>query len=73
MSVRLLPIGVVHLFATEKSISVEAGLTVQQAIEHLALPPDLRVCGFANGKRMKPDALLHDGDILRVVSLMAGG
>lgn len=73
MPVTIMPIGILRLFITEQSLPYEPEVTVRRLIEGLALPPTLKVCAFVNGKRMKPDASVHDGDTLRVIALMMGG
>ncbi|WP_028324772.1 hypothetical protein [Desulfatirhabdium butyrativorans] len=73
MPITIVPIGIVRLLIQEMSLPYEPGMTVRRIIEGLDLPTELKVCGFVNGTRLKPDAFVQDGDTIRVVSLMMGG
>lgn len=49
-----------------------AGLSVAQALEKLDLSPETHLVVRA-GLLLKPDDILNDGDVIKVIAAFAGG
>ena len=55
------------------ALGLPAGATVQTLMERLDLPSRRRIIVGLNGQGTAPDAVLHDGDRLDLVTPMSGG
>lgn len=55
-----------------KEYQVQAGQTVAEALLELNLDPELFLV-VREGALIPADAILQDGDIIRLVAVMAGG
>jgi len=73
MKIKIRPIGLVKRFAQEREIEIEAGLTPRKLISELGIPAELKMVSFVNGKRVDQDYELHDGDEIKLVTLLTGG
>ena len=73
MKIKIRPIGLVKRFAQESEIEIEAGLTPRELMADLGIPAELKMVSFVNGKRVDQDYELHDGDEVKLVTLLTGG
>ena len=73
MKIKIRPIGLIKRFAEEREIEVEAGLTPRKLIADLGIPAELKMVSFVNGTKAGPDHELHDGDEIKLVTLLTGG
>ena len=73
MHVRVNPIGLVKQFTEEQEMEVEPGLTPRQLIIALGIPSELKMISFVNGTKTTLDHELHDGDEVKLVTLVSGG
>ncbi len=73
MKIKIRPIGLIKRFAQESEIEIEAGLTPRKLIADLGIPAELKMVSFVNGTRTDPDHELHDGDEVKLVTLLTGG
>jgi len=73
MKIKIRPIGLVKRFVQEGEIEIESGLTPRRLIADLGIPAELKMVSFVNGTRVDPDHELHDGDEVKLVTLLAGG
>ena len=73
MKIKIRPIGLVKRFAEEREIEVDAGLTPRKLMADLGIPAELKMVSFVNGTRVDPDDELHDGDEVKLVTLLTGG
>ena len=73
MRIKIRPIGLVKRFAQESEIEIEAGLTPRKLISDLGIPTELKMVSFVNGTRTDLDRELHDGDEVKLVTLVTGG
>jgi sulfur carrier protein ThiS len=73
MKIKIRPIGIVKRFAQGGEIEIEAGLTPRKLIADLGIPAELKMVSFVNGTRVDLDGALHDGDEVKLVTLLTGG
>jgi sulfur carrier protein ThiS len=73
MRIKIRPIGLVKRFAQESEVEIEAGLTPRKLISDLGIPAELKMVSFVNGRRTDLDHELHDGDEVKLVTLVTGG
>jgi sulfur carrier protein ThiS len=73
MKIKIRPIGLIKRFAQESEIETEAGLTPRKLISDLGIPAELKMVSFVNGTRTDLDHELHDGDEVKLVTLVTGG
>ncbi len=73
MQIRLKSAGIIRRYVEDKEMEVPAGLTILGLITLLAIPPELRLMVFVNGKRKDPDEILEDGNEVRLITLLSGG
>jgi sulfur carrier protein ThiS len=73
LKIKIKPIGLIKRYAEESEIEVEAGLTPRKLIADLLIPAELKMVPFVNGTRMELDQELHDGDEVKLVTLLTGG
>ena len=73
MRIKIRPIGIVKRFVQEREIDSEAGLTPRKLISDLGIPAELKMVAFVNGIRTELDHELHDGDEVKLVTLVTGG
>ena len=57
----------------EKDWEVPQDATVNQVLEKLKLPKDVRVSVLVNNNRVDQKAILKEGDIIHILPQMAGG
>jgi sulfur carrier protein ThiS len=73
MKIKIRPIGLVKRFAQESEIETDAGLRPRKLISDLGIPAELKMVSFVNGIRTDLDHELHDGDEVKLVTLLTGG
>jgi sulfur carrier protein ThiS len=56
-----------------KEASVQAGLSVREAIAQLGINPDLVAGVFVNGEQQNKDYVIQDGDIVKLLAVIGGG
>ncbi|MCX5880334.1 MAG: MoaD/ThiS family protein [Deltaproteobacteria bacterium] len=73
MRIRIKPAGIIRLYVDEKDMEVPTGLTIRGLIALLAIPAELKLMTFVNGKRKEVDEILKDGNEVRLITLLSGG
>lgn len=73
MKIKIRPIGLIKRFTEGGEIEAEAGSTPRKLIADLGIPAKLKMVSFVNGTRTDPDHELHDGDEVKLVTLLTGG
>jgi sulfur carrier protein ThiS len=75
MPVTLRPIGhLKDLVNGQTELTVAAGLTVRQALQSVKIPPEVVALVVINGvHQTDKDALLDDGDIVKLMAVIGGG
>jgi sulfur carrier protein ThiS len=73
MKIRVRAIGLIKRFAEDREVEIEAGSTPRKLIADLRIPAELKMVSFVNGTRMELDQELHDGDEVKLVTLLTGG
>lgn len=75
MPVTLRPIGhLKDLVNGQTELTVAAGLTVRQALQSVNIPPEVVALVVINGvHQTDKDALLDDGDIVKLMAVIGGG
>ena len=73
MRIKVIPIGTVRQFVEEQQMQIEPGLTPRQLIIALGIPSELKMISFVNGTKTTLDHELHDGDEVKLVTLVSGG
>jgi sulfur carrier protein ThiS len=74
MSAKLQPLGILKSYLGDLTeASVDAGLSVRQAISEIGINPDLVAGVFVNGEQESKDYILKDGDIARLLAVIGGG
>jgi len=73
MKIRVRPIGLIKRFAEDREVEIEVGSTPRKLIADLGIPAELKMVSFVNGTRTDPDHELHDGDEVKLVTLLTGG
>jgi sulfur carrier protein ThiS len=73
MKIKIRPIGLIKRYAEDSEIEIEAGLTPRKLIADLGIPAELKMVSFVNGTRVDLDHELHDGDEVKLVTLVTGG
>ena len=73
MKVFSVPIGIVGKYMKEQELEIEDDLTQRELIKLLRLPDELKSVCFINGKRSNPDRRFGEGDVIKIVSTIAGG
>ncbi|RPJ14240.1 MAG: hypothetical protein EHM30_10560 [Desulfobacteraceae bacterium] len=73
MKVHLVPVGIMKKYLKERDIDIKADLTALALIERLNLPDKLKIVCFVDGKRIDPERVFTEGDVVKIVSTFAGG
>ncbi len=73
MKIKIRPIGLIKRFAQDTEFEIEPGLTPRKLISDLGIPTELKMVSFVNGTRTDLDHELHDGDEVKLVTLLTGG
>ena len=73
MRIRLKTAGIIRRYVEEKDMKVPAGLTIRGLLAMLAIPPELKLMAFVNGKRKDADEILEDDNEVRLITLLSGG
>jgi sulfur carrier protein ThiS len=73
MRIHVKPAGIIRRYVEEKDMEVPAGLTIRGLFALLAIPPELKMMIFVNGKRKEPHEILEDGNEVRLITLLSGG
>lgn len=56
-----------------KEATVEAGISVREAITNIGINPDLVAGVFVNEDQQSKDYILQDGDIVKLLAVIGGG
>ena len=74
MSATIRPLGMLKSIIGEvKETSVEAGVSVRQALTAIGINPDLVAGVFVNGEQQTKDYILQDGDVVKLMAVIGGG
>jgi sulfur carrier protein ThiS len=73
MRICVKPAGIIRRYVEDKDMEVSAGLTIRELIALLAIPAELKLMVFVNGKRKDADGILQDGNEVRLITLLSGG
>jgi sulfur carrier protein ThiS len=74
MSATIRPLGMLKDYIgglTEAT--VEAGISVHQALNIIGINPDLVAGVFVNGEQQTKDYILQEGDIAKLLAVIGGG
>jgi sulfur carrier protein ThiS len=71
--IRIRPIGLIRRYVQEEDRDFPDGLTSQALIRQLNIPEGLKMVSLVNGHKRDLDSPLHDGDEVKLVTLMTGG
>jgi len=67
------PVGILRKFAEYQEMELVKGATPDTAIKRLQLPDKLKIIAFINGEKAGLSTELHNGDELKLVTLVTGG
>ena len=73
MRITVLPVGVVKKFVGGRVLDLPDGADGRLLIERLALPVELKVMSFVNGRKRPLDQPLANGDEVKLISSLGGG
>jgi sulfur carrier protein ThiS len=73
MRIRVKPAGTIRRYVEETDMEVPADLTIRGLIAILAVPAELKLMVFVNGRRKAADEILEDGNEVRLITLLSGG
>jgi len=74
MSAIIRPLGMLKTYIGElKETTVEAGISVRQAIQQIGINPDLVAGVFVNGEQQSKDYMIRDGDLIKLLAVIGGG
>lgn len=73
MRLAIIPVGLIKKYVPAGSRDVTDGITSRGLIELLAIPRELKMVSYVNGKKRALDEPLADGDEVKLVTLLTGG
>jgi sulfur carrier protein ThiS len=74
MPVHIIPVGILRPSLPQREIALEAaGRTIWQILAELGIDPDLVAMVLINGRQAPKDAVLNDGDVVKLVPFVGGG
>ncbi|MEW6258553.1 MAG: MoaD/ThiS family protein [Thermodesulfobacteriota bacterium] len=73
MPIIIQPIGIIRSHVMEQTWPWEPGMSASGLLKRLGIPEGLRAYVWLDGRRVRPDTLLKDGQVVRIVSALAGG
>ena len=73
MRIEVKPIGLIKKYASGGVRDVADGVSSRGLIELLAIPRELKMVSYVNGKKRGLDEPLADGDEVKLVTLLTGG
>lgn len=75
MPVQVIPVGILRPSPAEDEAvcEVEAGKTVEQIVADLGIRPDMVAMILINGRQSAKDAIVRDGDVVKLVPFVGGG
>ncbi len=73
INIRVHPLGILRKFADRQVMELAAGASPDTVVKMLGVPDSLKIVPFINGKKATLNAKLHDGDELKLVTLVTGG
>jgi sulfur carrier protein ThiS len=74
MSAIIRPLGMLKTYIGElKETTVEAGISVREAIQQIGINPDLVAGVFVNGEQQSKDYVINDGDVIKLLAVIGGG
>jgi hypothetical protein len=73
MHIEIKPVGLIKKYAPAGSKDVADGITSRGLIELLAIPRQLKMVSYVNGKKRALDEPLAEGDEVKLVTLLTGG
>jgi sulfur carrier protein ThiS len=74
MSATIKPLGMLkNYIGDKKETTVEAGISVREALMTIGINPDLVAGVFINDEQQTKDYILQDGDIIKLLAVIGGG
>ncbi len=73
ISVRVSGKGPVRKYIAGDEAVVPFGSTASMLVLSLKIPRELPVICMKEGRRLQPGSVLHDGDSITIIAMMAGG
>jgi len=73
MRISVKPAGIIRRYVEDTDLEVSAGLTIRGLIALLAIPTELKLMIFVNGKRKDLDEAIEEGNEIRLITLLSGG
>ena len=73
MKISVRPIGPIKRYVSPQEMDVREGITSRSLIQALKIPTELKMVSFVNGRKRPLDEPLHDGDEVKLVTLLTGG
>jgi sulfur carrier protein ThiS len=73
MQIAIKPVGLIKKYASDGTLDVDEGTTSRELILRLAIPRELKMVSYVNGKKRALDEPLTEGDEVKLVTLLTGG
>lgn len=73
MPVEVIPVGFLRPVLPDRLHLPAAGKTVAQLLGELAIQPDLVAVVLVNGRQAPKDAVLAEGDVVKLIPFVGGG
>ncbi len=73
MRIAIKPVGLIKKYASDGILDVDEGTTSRELIVRLAIPGQLKMVSYVNGKKRGLDEPLIEGDEVKLVTLLTGG
>ena len=75
MPVQVISVGILRSSPAEDEAirEVEAGKTVEQILADLDIRPDMVAMVLINGRQSAKEAIVRDGDVVKLVPFVGGG
>jgi sulfur carrier protein ThiS len=73
MKIHLVPVGIMKKYMEERELDISSDCKASALVAELKLPDKLKAVCFIDGKRIDPERVFTEGDVVKIVSTFAGG
>jgi len=73
MPITIQPIGIIRFHIREQTWPWQPEMSASDVLKRLGIPEELRAYVWLDGRRIRPETLLKDGQVVRIVSPLTGG
>ena len=74
MTATIRPYGVLKTYiGGAYDITIEAGVTVRQAMVDMGMPPEVVALVLVNDEQQSKDYVIQDGDYVKLIAVIGGG